>query len=291
MQFQDYYKTLGVARTATAAELKQAFRKLARKYHPDVTKNKNTGEAKFKEINEAYEVLRDPDKRQKYDQLGEHWNQERPPPHTYPPQGTAATGFSDFFEEFFGAQGIPTAMQSKRSLDVEAELPVSLEDAVAGAHPTISLQHPDTQQMETYKVHIPPLTWEGQRIRLAGQGNPAQNGHRGDLYLRIRWAPHPQFQVHGTDIRYELRLAPWEAVLGTTLSVPILGGTSNLRIPAGSTSERILRLRGQGLPSAKGTRGHLYVSLRVCTPVNISPAERSLWEQLAKASVFSPRTE
>jgi curved DNA-binding protein len=322
VKFQDYYETLGVARSATAEEIKQAFRKLARRHHPDVAKDKTAGEARFKEINEAYEVLGDAEKRRRYDELGEHWQEGmpgEPSPHRRgrhrPPPGPpdfefSGTGFSDFFESFFGGghggfggappphrprhTGEPDFAQPER--DVEADLLVSLEEALHGSHRRVTLKRTDHTGMGTrtdsYNVRIPPGVHEGQRIRLAGQGEPGVRGaEAGDLYLRVRLERHPDFTVQGSDLYCELPLAPWEAVLGTQVKLPTLDGSTTLRIPPGTVADSLLRLRGLGLPKANQQRGDLYATARIKTPVTTSPQERALWEQLAKTSPFKPRSE
>jgi len=322
VKFQDYYETLGVARSATADEIKQAFRKLARLHHPDVAKDKATGEARFKEINEAYEVLGDTEKRRRYDDLGEHWQEGMPgAPSTHrrgrnrPPPGQpdfefSGTGFSDFFESFFGGghggfssapppsrprhTGEPDFAQPER--DVEADLLVSLEEALHGSHRRVTLKRPDhegtSQRTDSYNVRIPPGVHEGQRIRLAGQGEPGAHGaEAGDLYLRVRMERHPDFNIQGSDLYCDLHLAPWEAVLGTQVTLPTLDCSTSLRIPPGTAADSVLRLRGLGLPKANQQRGDLYATARIKTPITTTAQERVLWEQLAKTSPFKPRSE
>jgi len=316
VKFQDYYETLGVPRTAPAEDIKLAFRKLARIHHPDVAKNKVTGEAKFKEINEAYEVLGDPEKRRRYDELGAHWqdgvNGAAASPRTQAGGGAAdfefdgSTGFSDFFESFFGggregfnayrpAGGRAPAFASEGQ-DVEADLLVTLEEALRGSRRKVTLRRPglrgEAERSDTYQVRIPPGVREGQRIRLAGQGEAGRNGGAiGDLYLRVRLARHPDFSVREADLFFDLDLAPWEAVLGVQAKIPTLDGVTSLRVPAGTAAGCQLRLRGLGLPRADGTRGDLHATVRICTPAEVSAEERVLWEQLAKVSAFKPRSE
>jgi len=317
VQFKDYYETLGVARTASQEEIKKAFRKLARLYHPDVAKNKATAEEKFKAINEAYEVLQDPEKRRRYDELGANWQSGGYPP---PPPGRGrssraapdfegmefgGTGFSDFFETFFGSRqsgfrgfrgsaGEEEPEFMRESLDVEADLLVTLEEAVRGATRQITVRRPGvngrSERTDSYQVRIPPGVREGQRIRLAGQGDPGP-GRRpaGDLYLRVRLARHPDFRVEGSDLYCDLDLAPWEAVLGVQATISTLDGSTTVKVPAGAAAESLLRLRGLGLPKAEGGRGDLYATVRIQTPTSVSAKERSLWEQLAKTSSFNPR--
>jgi curved DNA-binding protein len=309
--FRDYYQTLGVARSATADEIKKAFRKLARQHHPDVAKDKKAGEIKFKEINEAYEVLSDPVKRKKYDELGEHWNAQGGPAdgQDFHFEGT---GFSDFFEQFFGGAegggrgfgGFSSAGGGMRGArgggrragqDVEGDISVTLEEAMSGAVREISLQSTDPttgqRKVETFKVRIPKGALEGQVIRVPGKGGPGSGGgEAGHLFLRVRLASHPEFRASGADLYHDLPLAPWEAVLGTTVRIPGLDGEVDLKIPAGTNNGQRLRLRGRGLPKPKSTeRGDLYVVAEVELPKKISAEERQLWEQLGKASAFHPR--
>jgi len=323
VKFQDYYVTLGVARTASAEEIKLAFRKLARLHHPDVAKDKAAGEAKFKEINEAYEVLGDPAKRQRYDELGADWQEGAHGPAGSPggqrnrahaSQGGpdfefgGSTGFSDFFESFFavGRDGFGSRHQAAgragehedafvhEGQDVEADLLVTLEEILRGAQRKVSLRRPgmdgEAARTNTYQVRIPAGIREGQRIRLAGQGGAGYGGGpAGDLYLRVRLARHPDFNVRGADLHYDLDLAPWEAVLGVKTKIPTLDGTTTLTVPAGTAAGRQLRLRGLGLQKADGGRGDLYASVRIQTPVSVSAEERAAWEKLAALSTFNPR--
>ena len=317
VQFRDYYETLGVNKTATEDEIRSAFRKLARKYHPDVAKDKKEAEEKFKQINEAYEVLSDPEKRKKYDQLGASWNQPggfQPPPDWGGQQpgggfyryGTGdggvefefgGTGFSDFFEAFFGGgrsrsgfggfgRGQPEA---ERGSDVEADIMVPLEEALNGATRTVSLRRAGSKKVETYQVKIPRGVREGQRIRLAGQGEAGERGGKsGDLFLRVRLAKHPDFRVEGSDLVHEDKIYPWQAVLGTELQVSTVEGTVRLKVPAGTKSGQRFRLRGRGLPTASGTRGDLYVEVQVEVPKKITQRERELWTELARLHGDAP---
>jgi curved DNA-binding protein len=341
VEFKDYYKILGVPRKAKDEEIRKAFRKLAREYHPDVAKDKASAEEKFKELNEAYEVLGDPDKRKKYDELGADWkhgSQFRPPPGWEGGQRWrraegadgfqgfefTGTGFSDFFEQFFGGsfgrRGGPGGFSgvgggaAQRGQDVEADLMVTLEEAVRGATRRISLRMqancptcgglgvvgqgvcptchgrrtvPSTRE---YTVRIPAGVSEGQRLRLAGKGESgAGRGPAGDLYLRVRLAKHPDYRLENGRLYFDLDLAPWEAVLGTEASVRTLDGAVNIRIPPGTKSGTKLRLRSKGLPAGGGDRGDLLVVTRIQVPEKVSDVERKLWEHLARESDFRPR--
>ncbi|HEX4667374.1 MAG TPA: J domain-containing protein [Chthoniobacterales bacterium] len=316
VQFRDYYETLGVSKTASADEIKSAFRKLARKHHPDLakTKEKAAAEEKFKQINEAYEVLSDPAKRSKYDQLGANWNQpggSQPPPdwgRGGAPGGGGfrryaggnggvefefgGTGFSDFFEAFFGGGRGESAFSggfgrrpatAERGQDVEADIMVTLEEALNGSTRQVSLRRSDAEKVETYQVKIPRGVHEGQRIRLAGQGEAGPGGgKKGDLFLRVRLARHPDFSVEGNDLIHEATLEPWQAALGGEIQVPTLEGYRRLKIPAGTQAGQRFRLRDRGLPNAAGGRGNLYVVAQIKIPKKLSEAERALWQQLAK---------
>ena len=311
VQFRDYYETLGVSKTATEDEIKSAFRKLARKFHPDVAKDKKAAEEKFKQINEAYEVLGDSEKRKKYDQLGANWNQPggfQPPPdwgggqpgggfRQYGGDGGGVqfefggTGFSDFFEAFFGGGRGRSAFggfggreaTAERGADVEADILVTLEEALHGSKRTVSLRRPGSNKVETYQVKIPRGVHEGQRIRLAGQGEAgARGGKSGDLFLRVRLAKHPEFTIEGSDLIHEVKIAPWQAAIGTELKVPTLEGSVRLKVPAGTQGGQRFRLRERGLPSATGNRGDLYVATQIQIPKKLTEREREIWNQLAK---------
>lgn len=333
-QFKDYYSTLGVAREATPEEIKKAFRKLARQYHPDTAKDKKVAEEKFKEINEAHEVLSDPEKRRKYDQLGSRWNDQGGGFDTsswnqagstggfgsaYGQGGGGGgqefhfggTGFSDFFEQFFGGgsrYGFPQDFEgemprssgqgrTQRGRDIEGDILVTLEEAMHGTLRPISLRTTNRQtgQAETheFQVRIPPGATDGRRIRVPGKGEAGHNGGTpGDLYLRVRHAAHPDFTTREADLHHELDVAPWEAVLGAEVIVPTLEGSIKLRIPAGTEDRQQLRVRGRGLPkgrSGSGERGDFFVTINVVLPTQVSAAEWKLWEQLRSASTFQPR--
>jgi curved DNA-binding protein len=322
VKFRDYYEVLGIPRTATHEEIQRAFRKLARKYHPDVNKAASA-EDKFKELNEAYEVLKDPDKRKKYDQLGADWKtgQEfRPPPgwesHYDFGQGGGGAGgfqweggggFSDFFETLFGGQrqrgsfgGGPRGGQpvwSQAGADQEATVRVGLEDIFHGATRTITLQMqsmtPQGQlsvQEKSYDVKIPAGILPGQRIRLSGQGGEGMGGGpRGDLYLAVEVEPNPVYRLTGRDLSVDLLLSPWEAVLGAEVQIPTLSGTVTLKVPQGTQSGQRLRLKGKGLPNPKGAAGDLYAVVSIVVPKKLSARERELFEALQTVSSFNPR--
>jgi curved DNA-binding protein len=319
MRFKDYYEVMGVTRGASQDEIKRAYRKLARKFHPDVSKEKDA-EVKFKELQEAYAVLKDPEKRAAYDQLGADYRQGqefRPPPdwgkgfefsRGRPGGGGEASGgdFSDFFSELFGARspfgeahmgagrtgrGFAAAGQ-----DHVARVEIDLEDAFRGGTRTIELRSPEMTadghvvvKPRTLRVSIPAGVTDGQQIRLAGQGSPGSGGGaHGDLYLEVNIRPHPLFQVDGRDVTLVLPVAPWEAALGETVSVPTLGGAVDMKLPAGARAGQKLRLRGRGLLGP--TPGDQYVLLKIVLPPD-SPRARTLFEQMKHELPFDPRAE
>lgn len=310
-QFRDYYQTLGVAKTASQDEIKSAFRKLARKYHPDTAEDKKAAEEKFKEINEAYEVLGDPEKRRKYDEFGANWEQGgfQPPPgggwssQAGPGAGAGfdfgegvdfefgGTGFSDFFEHLFGsrragfggAQGYSRGPQ--RGGDIEADILVTLEEIFHGSTRRISFRRSDSGQVQTYTVKIPKGVREGQRIRLAGQGGAgAGGGEAGDLYLRVRYQRHPEYEVDGYDLNREFHVPAWMCVLGGESKIQTLDGTAKLRIPEGTSSGRKFRLPGKGLPTADGGRGDFFATVVVDVPTHLSEAQREAWKRVAESN-------
>ena len=317
MKYKDYYETLGVPRTATQDEIKQAYRKLARKYHPDVSKLADA-EARFKEINEANEVLKDPEKRTAYDQMGSNWKagQEfQPPPNwdagfefrsgqgsPFGAGGTFGAGAdfdpSDFFESLFGRRGAGAGRRraSAQGEDHHAKVLIDVEDAYRGAERTISLRAPVEgpdgrvgMHERTLDVHIPKGIRPGQHLRLAGQGNAGIGGGKaGDLYLEIAFNPHSRFRVDGADVYVDLPLAPWEAALGATVDVPTPDGAVQLTVPKGSAAGRKLRLKGRGLPGKNP--GDFYALLAIVVPKAETDAARTAYESLAKAFPnFQPR--
>lgn len=312
VQYRDYYETLGVSKTASPDEIKSAFRKLARKYHPDTAEDKKTAEEKFKEINEAFEVLGDPEKRKKYDDLGPNWQQGgfQPPPGSgrggwqqgFPGAGShdagggtefhfGGTGFSDFFEQIFGArrggrargfEGFDFEETPMRGQDVEADILVTLEEALNGSTRPISFRRGDSGKVQTYTVKIPKGVHQGQRIRLAGQGGSGgAGGEAGDLYLRIKFERHPDFDVEGSDLLYEIELPVHQLVLGADTEVPTLDGRARFHIPPGTQNGRKFRFSGRGLPKGKGERGDLYAVIKAVVPQNPSEQEKELWKQIA----------
>ena len=305
--FQDYYETLGVPRDASADDIRRAYRKLARKYHPDVNKEPGA-EDRFKQISEAYEVLRDDDKRARYDRLGANWKagQDVSGAPGFEQGAGAGDGFrdvrvdcggedfSDLFEGLFGRRGrqgwAPSGGGgangfSMPGADQEAVLELTLEEAAAGGKRRISLDNG-----RDFEVAIPRGVRDGQRIRLAGQGGGGVGGGpSGDLFLRVRLKPHRRFRVDGRDLYVDLPVAPWEAALGAEVPVTTLSGSARVRVPAGSSSGRRLRLRGEGLPNANGPAGNLYAVLAIHVPKRPTKDERELFQQLADVSKFDPR--
>lgn len=314
MDFKDYYKIMGVERDAKPDEIKRVYRRLARKYHPDVSKEPNA-EARFKEVQEAYEVLKDPEKRAAYDQLGSQWRQGQP--FTPPPDwgrdfefttsfgGREDSGFSDFFSSLFGARSPFRGQRGAGGFggfasageDHAAKIQISLEDAFRGGSHTIELKTPQLDEQgrvsvrpRTLKVTIPAGVIEGQKIRLGGQGSPgAGGGPAGDLYLEIGFQPHRLFQAEGRDITLTLPVAPWEAALGATIQTPTLAGPVDLRIPPNARAGQKLRLKGRGLPGA--TPGDQYVVLKIVLPPAQSDEARSFYQRMQKELPFDPRAE
>lgn len=310
MEYKDYYKIMGLAREAPPEEIKRAYRKLARKYHPDVSKEANA-ETKFKELGEAYEVLKDPEKRAAYDRIGRNWREGQtftPPPGWHADYGkgfagTQSSGFSDFFEALFGGGfsphqgGVLYREFHSHGADQNARIQIDLEDAFKGGVRLISLNMPaidasgrPVSRVRTLNVKIPKGIKSGQRIRLAGQGMPGiQGSANGDLYLEIDFRQHRFFYAKERDIYIDLPVTPWEAALGATVSVPTLGGKVELKIPAGSQTGKQLRLKGRGLPGDPA--GDQYATLKIVTPPAETDAAKKLYEQMAKTMPMNPRVE
>ena len=296
--FRDYYETLGVPRDASNEDIRRAYRTLARQYHPDVNKEPGA-EDRFKEISEAYEVLRDEDKRRRYDRFGANWKAGQDVSSASGFEGFEGFGngggvqfdfgegadFSDFFEGMFGRRGGRRGGAgfqgfSTRGSDHEGVLELTLEEAARGGKRTLSLG-----DGRDFEVNIPPGVRDGQRIRLAGEGGGGMgDGPAGDLYLRVRLKPHSRFKVNGRDLTTDLPVTPWEAALGATVDVPTLTGTAKVKVPPGSSSGRRLRLRGEGLGG-----GDLHARIRIEVPKKLTKKERELFEDLAKTSKFNPR--
>ncbi|MCC7484349.1 MAG: J domain-containing protein [Burkholderiales bacterium] len=306
MKYKDYYRILGVERGAAAGEIKKAYRKLAQKYHPDVTKDP-AGEEKFKEIGEAYETLKDPEKRSAYDQLGSHrpGQEFQPPPDWGSRYGGTRHSFDDIdlADLFAGLAG--GARRHARGAaefrvpgeDYEVTAQVALEEAYRGTEIALELAVPEYDAegnlrriRRTFKVRIPAGATDGQRLRLAGRGGKGTGGGRdGDLYINVALRPHAVFRVSGRDIYFDLRLAPWEAVLGATVEVPTPGGPVELKVPPDTRAGRKLRLSGRGLPGGRDGPGNLYAIVQIVVPGAASERERELYRQLAAGSRFEPR--
>jgi len=319
VKFRDYYETLGVDRGASQEQIQAAYRKQARKLHPDVNKSPDA-EEKFKRLNEAHEVLQDADKRRRYDSLGENWQagQDFSPPPGWEFFGTRGgqpgagrsfrfdmsgedfeqtpfSGFSDFFEMLFGLpsngrgrsgrSGRMTWGRAAPGEDQEAEVTISLEEAHRGVRQSLMLAGG-----KTLEVNIPAGTTDGHRLRLRGQGGSGQGGaEAGDLYLRVRLAPHALFRLNGQDLEAEVPVSPWEAALGARIQVPLLEGQASLKLAPGAQSGQRLRLRGKGLTRRGGGQGDLDAVIRIVVPASLSERERELYEELARVSTFRPR--
>lgn len=323
LKFKDYYEVLGVQRTATADEIRKAYRKLARKYHPDVNKNRDA-EDRFKELSEAYDVIGDPAKRKRYDTLGADYRNGQeftPPPgwaggrQDFRNRGQGAHGFSpeemgnfsEFFETLFGGQPGGSGRKrhtnsspfgDMRGADHEGAIDISLEEAIKGATRTVTLETmaPDNRgrtqrQKRTYKVRIPPGTQEGARIRLSGQGGTSMmDGPAGDLYLRVNILPHPHFRMNNRDIEVIVPVTPWEAVLGARIPVRTLHGEAHIPIPAGTKNGQRFRLKNQGFPeTGNNIAGHLYAVVEIAVPEHPTEREKELFKELARDSSFNPR--
>jgi curved DNA-binding protein len=306
MKYKDYYAILGLEKTASADEIKAAYRKLARKYHPDVSKEKDA-EAKFKEVAEAYQTLKDAEKRAAYDQLGSYQPGQdfQPPPDWQQHFGDTHFSFddldlSDLFESLRGGRaragqrGQPHAM---RGQDYEVTAHITLDQAYRGAEVDLDLSVPEYDEQgfahraaRSFKARIPKGATDGQRLRIPGKGGKGFNGgHDGDLYLNIVLEPHPLFRVSGHDLYIDLPLAPWEAVLGTTVELPTPGGPVQLKVQPGTHAGQHLRLGKRGLPTPRGGEGDLFAIVQIAVPTVVSEPERALYKQLAEHSTFNPR--
>jgi curved DNA-binding protein len=309
VEFKDYYKVMGVARDATEAQIKQAYRRLARKYHPDVSKEPDA-EARFKEVGEAYEVLRSAEKRAAYDRLGSGprpGEDFRPPPDwgsgfefsgAGPGAGETSADYSEFFETLFGRGGPARGRRgfdSGHGEDHHARVLLDLEATLTGGARTLTLRVPEIDaeghivvRDRVLNVQVPKGILPGQTIRLAGQGAPPHGeGKAGDLYIEIEFQPHPLYRIEGRDLYLELPVAPWEAALGATVKTPTPGGVVELKIPAGSHAGSKLRLKGRGIPSSPS--GDLYVALQIALPAAVDDKAKSAYRALADAAPFNPR--
>ncbi|MGY2800886.1 DnaJ C-terminal domain-containing protein [Thermostichus sp. MS-CIW-25] len=311
--FKDYYKILGVSKTATADEVKQAYRRLARKYHPDVNPNDKAAEEKFKDINEAYEVLSDPSKRRQYDQFGQYYQQggfrssrdaytysSSPFSQDFGGSGFGGSGvdfsqfddFQDFIDQLLGRVRSQTTDRSSgfsgssgnTSYDAEATIQISIPEAFEGGKRRLRVGGD-----RVLEVNIPPGITPGKRIRLRGQGHPNPNGGAGDLYLKIELKDHPFYRLEGFDVYCDLPISPSEAVLGAQVEVPTLDGVVKLRIPPGMQPGRKLRLAERGFPKGNGERGDFYVVVQIHLPTQVSGEERELYEKLQQVQSYNPR--
>lgn len=311
MKFRDYYEILDVSRNASQGDIQKAFRKLARKYHPDVNKDPEA-DKRFKEVNEAYEVLRDPEKRKKYDALGANWKNGQdfsPPPgwegvFQYGGDG-GGSPFSDFFEAIFGSMGGFSTMDGRtfqgramrrKGRDLESRIVLSLDEISAAGKKHVEFEvlerGDDGRPRKTRRsldVTIPRGVTEGSRIRLAGQGEKGSGGApAGDLYLEVHVSKDSCFEIEGQDLRIKVDITPWDAALGGSVEVPVLGGSVSMKIPPGTQSGQVLRIRGKGLPGKGDCKGNILVSVRIVVPKHLSPREKELFEALKEESEFKP---
>jgi curved DNA-binding protein len=306
VEFKDYYKVMGVARDATEAQIKQAYRKLARKYHPDVSKEKDA-EARFKEVGEAYEVLKSPEKRAAYDQLGQNHRageEFRPPPNwdsgfEFSGAGPGNSAYSDFFDSLFGAQARSGRgrgdFHAGRGEDHHAKVLLDLEASLDGGPRTFTLRMPEIDEEgrliskeRTLNVQVPKGILAGQQIRLAGQGARAPgSGTPGDLYIEVEFQPHPLYRVDGRDLSLELPVAPWEAALGASVKTPTPTGMVDLKVPPGSHAGSKLRLKGRGIPAAPP--GDFYVVLQIALPAANDDKAKAAYAAFAASLAFNPR--
>ncbi|EGF32530.1 DnaJ-class molecular chaperone CbpA [Oxalobacteraceae bacterium IMCC9480] len=306
MKYKDYYDTLGIERDATLDDIKKAYRKLAHQYHPDVSKDPK-GEEKFKAVAEAYATLKNPEKRAEYDQLGKRSAGDNfaPPPQWQQRYGSGAEAFDDVdLSDLMGAFRSGGAGRRTRAnlpeegTDYSVSVEVTLEQIYSGAETDVAVELPEMDShglphrvARTFRITVPKGATDGQRLRLAGKGGPGRHGGKaGNLYVVLAILPHPLYRVTGRDLVLDLALAPWEAVLGTAVEIPTLGGKVELNIKPGTSSGQRLRLGGRGLPAATGAAGDLFALVRIVAPKTLSPTERTLYEQLATLSDFKPRS-
>ncbi|HUH60009.1 MAG TPA: DnaJ C-terminal domain-containing protein [Candidimonas sp.] len=308
MKYVDYYKVLGLERSASQDDIKKAYRRLAHKHHPDVSGNAGADE-KFKEIAQAYATLKDPEKRAAYDELGPHGQGEDfVPPRQWRQQfhetsnDFADVDLADLLAAFAAARHAEHHGRSQppaRGPDYEVPIPITLEQVYSGARTDVTVAVPDYDASgllhrtpKTFSVHIPKGATDGQRLRLPGKGGAgARGGKPGDLYLVMNLQSHPLYRPSGTDLYIDLPLAPWEAVLGASVRIPTLGGPVDISIPPGTVTERKLRLAKRGLPTSNGAQGDLYAVCRIDVPHRPTARERALFQQLASESVFNPRAQ
>jgi curved DNA-binding protein len=308
--YQDYYQTLGVDKSASQAEVQRAYRKLARKFHPDINTS-GDAEEKFKQINEAYEVLGDPDKRKKYDQVGSSWNEDfdfhgghGADEMHFSFRSDDPGQFSDFFQNLFGggwgyrrSGDMEEGVRRRRGEDHQATIEITLQDAFQGSKKTVELERIDfdpggipARLRKRYDITIPRGVTDGSLIRLAGQGGAGSGGGpEGDLYLKVRILPDPQFGVRDHDLITSVDITPWEAALGAKIQLATIDGRINLAVPPGTQSGQTLRLRGKGMPINEGTSGDLLVNVRIVVPPHLSASEKHLFEELSRESRFTPR--
>jgi curved DNA-binding protein len=314
LDYKDYYATLGVEKNASADEIQKAYRKQARKFHPDVN-NSAGAEDRFKDITEAYEVLKDPEKRATYDQYGSAWKQGGRPGQPPPGWGQGgvqfdfgqggASGFSSFFDMLFGGQGRAQGFGGggftgfdfggggspfeEGGRDQESTLALTLEEGAEGGQREILLTDPATRQTKSITFNMPAGVLPGKKLRLAGKGLPGRSGKSGDLYLKVDFKPHPRFKLEGRDLFTELAVTPWQAALGGDATVKTLSGSVKLKIPAGSSTGRRIRLKGKGYPDGRGDFGDLYAEIKIMVPEELSEREKQLFQELAEISTFKPR--
>ncbi len=318
---KDYYKILGVSRSASDKDIKSAYRKLARQYHPDVNPGDKQAEEKFKEIGEAYEVLSNAEKRRRYDQFGANW-QRGPQAGVHPswqevfrqaqqrsrtggrqagvPPGdfeTAATDFNEFFETLFGRSarpggGVASATRPRAGENLEQEIDVTLEEAYNGGTREFVIEVPDAAgrtRREHLEVKIQPGIRDGQKLRVAGKGHPGSNGGpRGDLYLKVRLLPHERFERRGDDLYTDVAVPVWVAALGGDVELRTMNGSGSFSIPPETQNGKVFRLRGQGMPKSGGGRGDLMARVKVTLPEQLTEREKELFAQLRKLRGEAP---